>query len=78
MWAHFFEARSWNWSRYSGAKGEPACACGCVWAKQPQSEITSLTDVPGAIDERVAVARGTSSPRVLAHGEVAARGATSH
>jgi hypothetical protein len=49
-------ARSTNWSCYSRAKGEPARARGRVWVERPKSEITSLTDVPGAVDERVVLA----------------------
>jgi hypothetical protein len=70
-------ARSTDWSRYSRAKGEPARACGHVWVERLKSEITSLTNVPGAIDERVAVAWGGSTTRMSARGRVVARGVAS-
>jgi hypothetical protein len=75
--AHFFVSRSTDWSRYSRAKGEPTCARGHVWVEWPKSEIMSVTDVLGAIDERVAMARGKSNTRVSAHGRVVARGIVS-
>ena len=56
MRAHFSMARSTDWSCYFGAKGEPAYACGCVWVKRLKLEITSLTNVLGAIDEQVTIA----------------------
>ena len=62
MRAHFSMARSMDWSHYSRAKGEPTSARGCVWVEWPKSKITSLTDVPGAIDEWVTIARGGLSP----------------
>jgi hypothetical protein len=77
MRAHFSMARSTDWSRYSRAKGEPARACGHIWVERLKSEIMSLTNVPGAIDERVAVAWGGSTTRTLAHGRVVAHGVAS-
>jgi hypothetical protein len=70
-------AHSTDWSHYSRAKGAPACACGCVWVERPKLEITSLTDVPGAFDERVVVARGGWNPRASAHAGVVAQGIAS-
>jgi hypothetical protein len=54
--AHFLVARSTDWPRYFGAKGEPAHARGRVYVEQPKSEITSIIDVLGAVDVWVAMA----------------------
>jgi hypothetical protein len=77
MQAHFLVARSTDWPCYFGAKGEPARARGRVWVEQSKSEITSLTDVLGAVDVWVAMARGMLNTRVLPSGGVVARGAAS-